>query len=453
MELRKAIISSFNYSLIIFSVLLITTIYSCESVKNERGSEFVDADHIESFSIQIPAGPNSWVVNNPSITSEMISDSEIKNWTDLKTVVHTYFKTDTSGKLYLGLNLNVPEGTSRIKVTLADQTKTIKINASEGQTIDIGVFDVKAGYNVIELVGIEKSGPVVANITEVLIGGPATKGTIYFIKDDFYFGRRGPSVHLTYDLPAEKEIEWFYNEINVPEGEDVIGSYYMANGFQDGYFGIQVNSETERRILFSVWSPFDTQDPKEIPDDHKIILLGKGDDVTTGEFGNEGSGGQSYKVYNWKANTSYKFLLKGVPAENNSTDYTAYFYTPEDNKWHLIASFRRPQGSRHLKRLYSFLENFVPATGNVSRKANYNNQWVYTTDKEWLELTKAKFTADATARKESRLDYAGGVNGNQFFMENCGFFNATTPINTEFTRASNSTAPNIDFTQLEVPKN
>ncbi|HUH27668.1 DUF3472 domain-containing protein [Gelidibacter sp.] len=406
-----------------------------------------------NLSIQIPAGPNSWVVNKTSMTSNMISDSEIKNWTDLKTVVRTYFKTDTSGKLHLGLNLNVPEGTSRIKVTLADQTKIIKTNASESQTIDIGIFDVKAGYNVIEMVGIEKSGPVVATISEVLIGGTATEGNIYFIKDDFYFGRRGPSVHLTYELPEEKEIEWFYNEINVPEGEDVIGSYFMANGFQDGYFGIQVNSETERRVLFSVWSPFDTQDPKEIPDDHKIILLAKGDGVTTGEFGNEGSGGQSYKVYNWKANTSYKFLLKGVPAENNSTDYTAYFYTPENNKWNLIASFRRPQGSRYLKRLYSFLENFVPETGNISRKAHYNNQWVYTTDKEWMELTKAKFTADATARKESRMDYAGGVNGNQFFMENCGFFNDTTPINTEFIRTSNGAAPNVDFTQLDMPKN
>lgn len=404
------------------------------------------------LSIQIPAGANSWVVNNVSKNLTMMTDGEINNWTDLKTTVRTYFKTDTSGELHLGLNLNVPEGTSRIKVTVADQSRTIKIYSSENQTFNVGVFDIKAGYNMVEIVGVEKSGLVVANINEVLIGGPATNGKIYFIKDDFYFGRRGPSVHLTYDLPKEKEIEWFYNEINVPEGEDVIGSYFMANGFLDGYFGIQVNSETERRILFSVWSPFDTQDPKEIPDDHKIILLGKGDGVTTGEFGNEGSGGQSYKVYNWKADTTYKFLLKGVPAENNSTDYTAYFYTPEDNTWNLIASFRRPQGSRHLERLYSFLENFVPATGNTSRKANYNNQWIYTTNNEWIELTKAKFTADATARKESRMDYAGGVNGNQFFMKNCGFFNNTTPINTEFTRTSNGVAPNIDFSQLINPR-
>src|SRR5690606_40657805 len=95
----------------------------------------------------------------------------------------------------------------------------------------------------------------------------------------FYWGRRGPSVHLSYTTPADKDIEYCYNEITVPEGEDVVGSYYMANGFGEGYFGIQVNSATERRILFSVWSPFHTDNPKEIPDDEKILLTAKGADV------------------------------------------------------------------------------------------------------------------------------------------------------------------------------
>ncbi|HXK00045.1 MAG TPA: DUF3472 domain-containing protein [Gelidibacter sp.] len=427
-------------------LLLSLQMMNCNTNKNaEQQNEALD------LSIQIPAGANSWVINNPSETSEMMKDSEIKNWTDLKSIVHTYFKTDTSGKLHLGLKGNVPDGTSKLKVTVGDQTKIIALTNSETSTIDVGVFDVEAGYAVVEIAGIEKTGTVVANISEVLIGGPATSGEVYFITEDIYFGRRGPSVHLSYEVPNDKEVEWFYSEINVPEGEDVIGSYFMANGFKDGYFGIQVNSETERRILFSVWSPFDTQDPNEIPDDHKIILLGKGDAVKTGEFGNEGSGGQSYKVFPWKADTTYKFLLKGVPAENNSTDYTAYFFTPEDDQWHLIASFRRPQGSRHLQRLYSFLENFIPSYGNITRKANYNNQWIYTTNKEWIELMNAKFTADATARKEARMDYGGGVVENEFYMENCGFFSETIPIDTEFTRLPNGVAPDIDFSKLEVP--
>ncbi|WP_299396654.1 DUF3472 domain-containing protein [uncultured Gelidibacter sp.] len=435
-------IRMFNFLLLVVGVHLV----SCNAY---RSTESINS--VINLTTEIPAKANSWMVNRFDKEAKTPS-VDAKRWTDMNQVMRTYFKTDTSGKLHLGLHANVAEGVSKLKVTVGSVTKTIEVSNTNAKTIDVGVFEATEGYNVVEIEAIEKSGTIVADIDKVLIGGPATEGNVYFIKDDVYFGRRGPSVHLSYEMPKDKEVIWFYNEINVPEGEDVIGSYYMANGFADGYFGIQVNSETERRILFSVWSPFDTQDPKDIPDDHKIILLGKGDGVTTGEFGNEGSGGQSYKVYNWKPNTSYRFLLKGVPAENNSTDYTAYFFAPEEGKWNLIASFRRPQGSRHLKRLYSFLENFVPAAGHISRQANYNNQWAYTEDNQWVELTSAKFTADATARKESRLDYAGGVEGNQFFMKNCGFFNETTPIGTEFIRTANGIAPTIDFSQLEVPK-
>ena len=74
----------------------------------------------------------------------------------------------------------------------------------------------------------------------------------------------------------------------MPAGGDVIGSYFMADGFAHGYFGMQVNSEKERRILFSVWSPYNTQNPDEIPQDQRIELLKKGDGVHTGKFGNEG---------------------------------------------------------------------------------------------------------------------------------------------------------------------
>jgi len=423
--------------------LLLFIVFSCNPSEIEEKL---------SLSIQIPAGANSWAVNASTENSNMFKDSIIGNWTNAETVIRTYFKTDTSGKLHLGLKASVPQGKSTIKVTIGAQSENIEIENAESATFPVGIFEVKEGYNYIEIVCVEKTGTHVANIDKVLIGGPAVKGKVYFIKDDFYFGRRGPSVHLSFKVPENKDVVWFYNEIKVPRGEDVIGSYFMANGFKDGYFGIQVNSETERRVLFSVWSPYKTQNPDEIPDDYKIILLGKGDGVISGEFGNEGSGGQSYKVFNWKAGKTYKFLLKGVPSVNNSTDYTAYFYATEDNKWNLIASFRRPHTNRYLQNLYSFLENFIPASGNISRKGNYQNQWIYTKDKLWTELTTARFTADATARKESRLDYAGGVDDNTFFMKNCGFFSDTTPIDSEFKRKVNGVAPSIDFSKLPVPE-
>jgi hypothetical protein len=304
----------------------------------------------------------------------------------------------------------------------------------------------------IELQGISKTAESYGTVSAYGISGTAVTNETAFVKDNadnyFYWGRRGPSVHLNYTLPAAN-ITDFYSEITVPEGNDVIGSYFMANGFAEGYFGIQVNSASERRVLFSVWSPYQTDNPASIPPEYKITMLKKGSNVYTGEFGNEGAGGQSYLVYPWKAGNTYKFLLRGEPQGDSSTVYTAYFFAPEENRWLLIASFNRPKTNTYLKRLHSFLENFMPGTGDQSRMALYSNQWVRDTNGQWTALTAAKFTADQTARKRFRLDYAGGTQGNAFYLKNCGFFVPSTPIDSRFVVEKNATAPLIDFTKLQ----
>jgi hypothetical protein len=94
------------------------------------------------------------------------------------------------------------------------------------------------------------------------------------------------------------------------------------------------------------------------------------------------------------------------------------------------------------------LENFYTETGYITRKANYTNQWIFTSKNQWIELTKMKFTADATARKESRMDYAGGAENQSFYLQNCGFFNETTPIDSYFERLKNGISPHVDFDKL-----
>jgi hypothetical protein len=197
-----------------------------------------------------------------------------------------------------------------------------------------------------------------------------------------------------------------------------------------------------------VWSPYKTDNPGEIPEDYKIKLLKKGEGVYTGEFGNEGSGGQSYLKFGWKAGTTYKFLLKGKPTVKGETDFTAWFFAPEAGDWKLIASFHRPKTDTYLTHLYSFLENFYTETGNVERSGLYSNQWIYNAENKWIEITKIKFTADATARKESRMDYSGGSENQSFFLKNCGFFSETTPIDSYFERRRIGISPHVDFEKL-----
>ena len=118
-------------------------------------------------------------------------------------------------------------------------------------------------------------------------------------------------------------------------------------------------------------------------------------------------------------------------------------------RWELIASFRRPKTNNYLKNLYSFLENFMPETGPLTRKGYYSNQWIRDSKGNWIELTNVKFTADATARKEARLDYSGGIENGVFFLRNCGFFNDKTDMDLVFSRPKTNRQPEIDFSHLE----
>ncbi|BAX78837.1 DUF3472 domain-containing protein [Labilibaculum antarcticum] len=433
--------------LILGSFLMVCILSACSS--NTSSKRATDLS-IEDLVIEVPLSGNAWIVDDVSLNESMIIEAGLSNWSEKSNLIRTYVRVNSPGKLNLGIKAKLLKGSSKVKVTIGDESKEIVIKDIQSTLIPVGEFDIsEEGYVQIDLQGISKTDVFFGEVSHFVVGGEATAKGTYFVKDDFYWGRRGPSVHLGYEIPAEAgDIEWFYNEIEVPEGNDLVGSYYMANGFGEGYFGIQVNSETERRILFSVWSSFKTDNPNDIPEDEKIKLLKKGDGVKTGEFGNEGSGGQSYRIYDWKAGNKYRFLLGAKPTNDNSTDYTAYFFAPEIGQWELIASFRRPKTSTYLTRPHSFLENFMTEMGQFTRKGTYLNQWVRNTEGTWFEMTKAKFTADATARKDARLDYAGGVEGECFYLKNCGFFSEKTSFDTFFNRTELGIEPMIYFEKL-----
>ena len=403
-----------------------------------------------SRSVEIPLAGNAWALGDPLVSSALIGETGLTNWQDPAHSIGVFFHLAGTGKLQLSIRARVPGGESVLQCTFGGETKEITLRNTDWELIPLGAFEAsQPGYQRLELQGKTRTGHVFAEVAELVLEGDASRGEVHHVKDEFYWGRRGPSVHLWYPQ-AEKveQVEWFYSEITVPEGQDVLGSYFMANGFSEGYFGFQVNSDTERRILFSVWSPFETDDPDAIPEDQKIRLLEKGADVYSGEFGNEGSGGQSYLRYPWRAGVTYRFLLRGHPAEGNNTDYTAWFYAPEAGQWMLIASWRRPQTSTYLTGLYSFLENFIPETGVITRQARYGNQWICDAGGQWHELTRARFTADATAQKGNRLDYTGGLQDGAFFLKNCGFFNERTEIDTEIERSPGGERPEVNLEGL-----
>jgi hypothetical protein len=265
----------------------------------------------------------------------------------------------------------------------------------------------------------------------------------------FYWGRRGASTHYNYTVPPDADYEWFYSEVTVEKGDDKIGSYFMANGFAEGYFGMQVNSATERRMLFSVWAPFVTDKPEEVPEQLRVVRLVKDDEVEGEVFGEEGSGAQSYLRYGWKAGVAYKFLTRIRPTTGNNTLYSSWFFDPDRGQWRLLATYWRPETSTYYKRHYSFLECFEPHSGQFTSRGLYGNQWTRTKEGKWIEVTEAVFSVDATGNRGQRVDYQGGVADGKFYLKHNGFFNDPTPLSgTPFKRPATGKAPEIDLSAL-----
>lgn len=376
-----------------------------------------------------------------------IGEQGLTKWSDPASVVSIYLYLHQPEELKLSLNAR---GQSVVKVVCAGKKHQAKLSSDDFTITPVGTVKVKApGYVRVDIQGVKKSGETFGEVSELLVDG--LKGKVSYVTGfSDYWGRRGPSVHMGYTLPQEPT-EWFYNEIRVPKEGEVMHSYYMACGFGEGYFGMQFNSPTERRVLFSVWSPFDTQDPKLIPAEDQIKMLRRGKEVHIGEFGNEGSGGQSYLKYNWKADETYKFLMRIRPDGKGNTVYTAYFFATEEGQWRLIASFLRPKTNTWYVRPHSFLENFSPEQGYLPRQVEFTNQWALGKDGEWRRTPQGTFTHDATAGAGVRLDYQGGLTTDKsaFYLKMGGFFNGSTPLRSKFERTSTGVKPEINFEELE----
>ena len=223
--------------------------------------------------------------------------------------------------------------------------------------------------------------------------------------------RAARSVHLAYYAPPAV---LFYNEVTV---QNVVrSSYFQVCGFGHGYFGIQELSNGKRRVLFSVWDAADfergTHDPSLMTE-----VATKGDGVTAGRFGGEGTGAQSYFEYPWKEGVTYRFIVK-AEVQGKRTAFSGYFYDNDSHKWRLVSTIKTPTKGDILKGLYSFVEDFRRDIKSVTERrcAHYGNGWVKTPKGQWVEITKAIFTADATPLDNIQ----GSVNGARFTLATGG---------------------------------
>lgn len=381
-------------------------------------------------------------------TEESILFSEkdgLHNWTDTKQTITYYCNITKPGKIYFSVLTKNNITGNKIKITFAG--KTFSLNVPKSTSFVKSVIysaDIKTpGFYSLVFSAVAKKGKTIAAIKAIELSGPAAEDIHFNAKPR----RNAASVHLRYPMADSMKVISFYNEITVPAGSDVLHSYFMACGFARGYFGIQVNSLTERRVIFSVWDAGDEAiDRNKVADENKVMLKAKGEEIFADGFGNEGTGGHSHWVYNWKAAETYKFLVTAATdSASTTTSYAGYFFVPETQNWKLIACFKAPKDGKPLRSLYSFVENFWGNNGQLHRKAIFSNPWIRRENGDWKEIAESKFSTDATGRAGDRIDIGAGIENNQFYLWNGGYVNANAKPGDTFTRKDTAQKPVIDL--------
>ena len=258
-------------------------------------------------------------------------------------------------------------------------------------------------------------------MTKIVLAGVATLLTAGLsLADEKLAGIACRSVHLSYPGPAGSA---FTVEMAVTKSAP--GTYFMACGWDKGYFGLQELGDGKKVLIFSVWDSA-SDNPKDAKPGDRVKVLHQGDGVRVGRFGGEGSGGQSFLDFAWKLDTPYRFLVKAKP-DGPRTEYAGYFQPTATAAWRHLITFSTVTGGKNLSGYYSFVEDFrrdkVSAT--QARRATYGDAWVKPLAGDWRPLTKARFTADANPS----LAIDAGRVGDRFYLATGGdTANAGTPL-------------------------
>jgi hypothetical protein len=227
--------------------------------------------------------------------------------------------------------------------------------------------------------------------------------------------RAARSVHLGWTAPTS---DCFYLETVVEHS--TTGSYFMACGWNTGYFGIQELGNGHKVALFSVWDPTRGDDPKAVNTEDRVEVLHQGSGVRIKRFGGEGTGGQCMMDFDWRIGQTNRFLVRSI-VQSNKTAYAGFLYLPANKEWKHLVTFRTRSGGRPLQGLYSFVEDFRRDGKSVQdlREARFGCGWVKTVEGQWKPLKQAQFTASGAAW-EAKENINAGLTGQWFFLATGG---------------------------------
>jgi hypothetical protein len=219
------------------------------------------------------------------------------------------------------------------------------------------------------------------------------------------------SVHLGY---PGRDVTRFYNEVTPRASAP--GTFLMVCGWDAGYFGLQELGNGKKLVIFSVWDNARGDNPDLVDEEQRVKLVHQHPAVRVGRFGGEGTGGQSFFDFDWKLDTTYRFMMTAEP-EGKRTTYSGYLYDEPNSQWIKLIAFSTVTGGKKGSGLYSFIEDFKRdrKSTRFNRRAEFGNGWTFSDD-QWRPITSARFTADANPV----MNIDAGVGTGSFYLTTGG---------------------------------
>ncbi len=176
--------------------------------------------------------------------------------------------------------------------------------------------------------------------------------------------------HLWWNLEGQKSATCLYGEITVLATAPYI--YYCGANWHPGepaggYCGIQHNSQTEFRTIFSIWDTSPKLHPTITAADPRTIF---------NRFGGEGEGGHTHMLWPWNLNETFQFFVEKKLGNGDTTDAHYFVYNRIQKRWLHSATITSPNGGEASVGtigggINSFLENFAGKDKEVPKLAMY----------------------------------------------------------------------------------
>lgn len=215
------------------------------------------------------------------------------------------------------------------------------------------------------------------------------------------------ATHLWY-IGILTDIILWDSSLVVPQGSDIESTYFMTNGFDNGYAGFQVQEQRRRLILFSIWDPCE--------------VVEVGPSVQSSRFGGEGTGWKTWLPFDWKTNVVYTVRVTAELETSRSTLYSCF--VDVQGSWQLISRIRRHGSGELLNHLHSFLENWS-MDDRYAKRGYFLGQSVIDRYNRQYQLNDVE-TGHSTPRTDT-TSWSWGVADDKFYLEIDGHKN-TQPI-------------------------